>query len=104
MHTLSENFWSLKDLLTKARWLDEPSCSEIEDVLFETMAVSIFVDCVVIEEVCHIGDLVAWDTMVLTTILVLLKEQLPCLPLFSEDILNQNEGRKHVKETSVPIY
>ena len=50
-----------------------------EDVLFETMAVPIFVDCVVIEEVCHIGDLVAWDIMVLTAILVLLKEQLPCL-------------------------
>ena len=58
----------------------------IEDVLFETIAVSILVDCVVIEEVCRIGDLVAWDTVVLTAVLVLLKEQLPCLRLFSEDI------------------
>ena len=31
-------------------------CSETEDVWFETMAVSIFVDCVVIEEACRIGD------------------------------------------------
>ena len=65
LHTLSENFWSLKTLLAKARWLHETSCSEIEDVhLFESMAVSIFVDCVAIEEVCRIGDLVVWDTTV----------------------------------------
>ena len=90
MHTLSENFWSLKDLLTKARRLDETSCSETEDGQFETMVVSIFVDCVVIEEACHIGDSVALDTMVLTAKLVLLKEQSPCLRLFSEDIFESD--------------
>ena len=83
---------------------DKDQTAEIEDVLFETMAVSISVDCVVIEEACRIGDSVAWDTKVLTAKLVLLKEQFPCLRLFSEDIFNQIEGRKHVKETFVPIY
>ena len=90
MHTLSENFWYLKDLLTKARQLDKISCSEIKDVLFEIMAVSIFVNCVVIEEVCHIGDLIVSDTKVLITILVLVKKQLPCLRLFSEDIFESD--------------
>ena len=97
LHTLSENFWSLKDLLTKARRLDETSCSETEDVLFETMAVSIFVDCVVIEEACRIGDSVAWDAMVLTAILVLLKEQLLCLRLFSKDIFESDWREKTCK-------
>ena len=43
LHTLSENVWSSKDILTKARRLDKTSCSETEDVLFEAMEVSIFV-------------------------------------------------------------